>query len=219
MYRADTSARYCSRWTERKRAGVLPACLRRACGANTLGRVETTRSVIDYSLARRATWPRSSAGGRRPPTSATRTPTCCGRPSSTASRPTSVPGLPQGPAHPRDLHLRRRAGQYSGRIKATRELAQMEYEVSEFTVYVVEVCQTCGWNHLRESYVLGHGAAPARRRRRTAASRRPAGAALARTRAVGVTARLNRATANSGACPSTRFHSWTRYRRVGRRRT
>ena len=60
-------------------------------------------------------------------------------------------------------------GEYSGRIKATRELAQLQYEVSEFTVYVVEVCQTCGWNHLRESYVLGHGgrvaAAPATARR------------------------------------------------------
>jgi hypothetical protein len=27
-------------------------------------------------------------------------------------------------------------------------------------VYVVEVCQGCAWNHLVESYVLGHGRAP-----------------------------------------------------------
>ena len=53
-------------------------------------------------------------------------------------------------------------GQYSGRIKATRELAQMETEIHEFTVYVVEVCQNCGWNHLIESYVLGHGRVPER---------------------------------------------------------
>ena len=66
-------------------------------------------------------------------------------------------------------------GQYSGRIKATRELDQMETEIHEFTVYVVEVCQNCAWNHLIESYVLGHGRPPeraARQARGVARSRR-----------------------------------------------
>ncbi|HET9254559.1 MAG TPA: DUF5318 family protein, partial [Pseudonocardiaceae bacterium] len=38
----------------------------------------------------------------------------------------------------------------------------------EFSVFVVEVCRTCGWNHLIQSYVLGTGGA-GRPRRRSAA--------------------------------------------------
>jgi hypothetical protein len=58
-------------------------------------------------------------------------------------------------------------GQYSGRIKSTPELEAMAREHGEFTVYVVEVCQGCSWNHLALSYVLGDGTArkPPRRRR------------------------------------------------------
>ncbi|HEX2497610.1 MAG: DUF5318 family protein [Actinomycetes bacterium] len=48
-------------------------------------------------------------------------------------------------------------GRYSGRLKATRELEPMAREHGEFRVYVVEVCQSCGWNHLTVSYVLGDG--------------------------------------------------------------
>ena len=48
-------------------------------------------------------------------------------------------------------------GQYSGRIKSDEELEQMENEYGEFTVYVVEVCSECGWNHVIESYQLGDG--------------------------------------------------------------
>ena len=48
-------------------------------------------------------------------------------------------------------------GQYSGRIRHTRELEPMAHEHGEFRVYVVEVCQTCGWNHLTTSFVLGDG--------------------------------------------------------------
>ncbi len=50
-------------------------------------------------------------------------------------------------------------GQYSGRIKSEQELEEMENEYGEFTVYVVEVCTDCGWNHVIESYVLGDGVA------------------------------------------------------------
>jgi len=48
-------------------------------------------------------------------------------------------------------------GQYSGRIKSIADLEEMENEYGEFTVYVVEVCPECGWNHIIESYVLGDG--------------------------------------------------------------
>jgi hypothetical protein len=48
-------------------------------------------------------------------------------------------------------------GQYSGRIKSTAELIEMQSEYGEFKVFVVEVCLECGWNHLVHSYILGDG--------------------------------------------------------------
>ncbi|WP_433330927.1 DUF5318 family protein [Spirillospora sp. CA-294931] len=51
-------------------------------------------------------------------------------------------------------------GRYEGRVKGAAELAAMEREYGEFRVYVVEVCQSCAWNHLSVSYVLGHGEEP-----------------------------------------------------------
>jgi hypothetical protein len=54
----------------------------------------------------------------------------------------------------------------NGRARATRELAVMAREYPDFTVYVVEVCSGCRWNHLLTSYVLGTGE-PVRRRARS----------------------------------------------------
>jgi hypothetical protein len=48
-------------------------------------------------------------------------------------------------------------GQFSGRIKNAKELAEMEKEFGEFSVYVVEVCRECSWNHLCATYLLGDG--------------------------------------------------------------
>jgi hypothetical protein len=56
-------------------------------------------------------------------------------------------------------------GRYEGRVKQSPELDEMAAEYAEFQVYVVEVCQSCSWNHLATSYVLGHGEPPARRKR------------------------------------------------------
>jgi hypothetical protein len=120
--------------------------------------VETIRSFIDYSLARRAILT-ALFGGR-----ATATDVCDAHPYLLrAAKFHGEPTTEQCPVCRKEplTHVTYTygdaLGQYSGRIKATRELAQMEHEVSEFTVYVVEVCQNCAWNHLRESYVLGHG--------------------------------------------------------------
>lgn len=55
----------------------------------------------------------------------------------------------------------------NGRVRASRDLPALAREHAEFTVYVVEVCQGCRWNHLVASYVLGTGEAPAARRRRS----------------------------------------------------
>ena len=48
-------------------------------------------------------------------------------------------------------------GQYSGRIKRIAELEGMAHEFGEFKVVVVEVCPSCGWNHMILSYLLGDG--------------------------------------------------------------
>jgi hypothetical protein len=60
-------------------------------------------------------------------------------------------------------------GQYEGRVKRGPELDEMALEYGEFQVYVVEVCQSCGWNHLASSYVLGTGEPRTRRGRRVRA--------------------------------------------------
>jgi hypothetical protein len=43
----------------------------------------------------------------------------------------------------------------SGSARTPEELARMESVFGEFSVYVVEVCRTCNWNHLVQSFVLG----------------------------------------------------------------
>ncbi|ANY06786.1 DUF5318 family protein [Pseudonocardia sp. HH130630-07] len=50
----------------------------------------------------------------------------------------------------------------SGSARSSADLEQLAATTAEFTVHVVEVCRTCGWNHLVRSYVLGTG----RRQRR-----------------------------------------------------
>jgi Family of unknown function (DUF5318) len=61
-------------------------------------------------------------------------------------------------------------GHYEGRVKRGPELDEMALEYAEFKVYVVEVCQSCAWNHLASSYVLGTGEPTPRRSRRARAS-------------------------------------------------
>jgi len=48
-------------------------------------------------------------------------------------------------------------GQFSGRIKSQQEIADLSQEAGDVKVYVVEVCISCGWNHLIASYVVGDG--------------------------------------------------------------
>jgi hypothetical protein len=53
----------------------------------------------------------------------------------------------------------------NGRARTPRELSALADEHPEFTVYLVEVCADCRWNHLLASYVLGTGEPIARRAR------------------------------------------------------
>lgn len=55
-------------------------------------------------------------------------------------------------------------GHASGSARMPDQIAQLATRHGDFSVYVVEVCRTCGWNHLVLSYVSGTGGgAPARR--------------------------------------------------------
>jgi hypothetical protein len=125
------------------------------------------RSVIDYSLARRATLHALRCG------TATTTDVCDADPY--LLRAAKFHGEPTDRRCPVCRHERLthvtyvfgdELGQYSGRIKVTAELEPMAHEHGEFRVYVVEVCRGCGWNHLSTSYVLGDGNPRALPRRR-----------------------------------------------------
>ena len=59
--------------------------------------------------------------------------------------------------------------QAAGSARTADELSRMATLYEEFSVYVVEVCRTCSWNHLVQSYVLGTSGVSRRSRRRTAA--------------------------------------------------
>jgi hypothetical protein len=57
-------------------------------------------------------------------------------------------------------------GDANGRARARREIEELADTASDFTVYVVEICLDCGWNHLVVSCVMGTGEVlPAGRRR------------------------------------------------------
>lgn len=57
----------------------------------------------------------------------------------------------------------------AGSARTPEELTRMATLFEEFTVYVVEVCRTCSWNHLVQSFVLGtRGLRTRKPRRRTA---------------------------------------------------
>ena len=56
-------------------------------------------------------------------------------------------------------------GTVAGQAKTAAELARMDAMQEEFAVYEVEVCRSCGWNHLDCSYLLGSEPVPGQPRR------------------------------------------------------
>lgn len=54
----------------------------------------------------------------------------------------------------------------AGSARKPEELERLAELYDDFSVYVVEVCRTCSWNHLVLSYVLGNGGPPRTDRRR-----------------------------------------------------
>jgi hypothetical protein len=143
-------------------AGSAQAPFRR-----TLADMTSRRSVVDYGLARRATLASVFAGRT------TVTDVCDAHPY--LLRAAKFHGEATQDRCPicKKVNLTHvtyvygdELGQYEGRVKQARELAEMAAEYGEFRVYVVEVCQSCGWNHLASSYVLGTGEPTVRRKRR-----------------------------------------------------
>lgn len=56
----------------------------------------------------------------------------------------------------------------AGSARSPEELERLAGSVGEFSVYQVEVCRTCSWNHLVASFVMGSDGqeeVPVRRRR------------------------------------------------------
>ena len=141
------------------------------CGfRRTLSGMGVRRSVVDYGLARRATLASVLAGHT------TVADVCDAHPY--LLRAARFHGEATDTACPicRRTKLTHvtyvygdELGQYAGRVKQGPELAEMASEYGEFRVYVVEVCQSCAWNHLASSYVLGTGEPRARRSRRARA--------------------------------------------------
>src|SRR5215472_11235171 len=135
----------------------------------TLSVMGSIRSVVDYALARRATLA-SVLSGRT-----TVADVCDAHPY--LLRAAKFHGEPTDLACPichrtKLTHVTYvygdELGQYEGRVKRGPELDEMAAEYAEFQVYVVEVCQSCAWNHLASSYVLGHGEPAGRRGSRRA---------------------------------------------------
>jgi hypothetical protein len=132
--------------------------------------VRTQRNVIDYGLARRATLVELFAGR------VSTMDVCDAHPyllraARYHGEPTGTPCpvCKRGPL----IHVTYTYGDgfkdTNGRVRATVELAALERVHPEFTVYVVEVCRDCAWNHLVSSYVLGTNGLRARRPRQRSA--------------------------------------------------
>lgn len=46
-------------------------------------------------------------------------------------------------------------GDAAGSARSEAQIAELAWEHDEFTVHVVEVCRSCRWNHLDESFDVG----------------------------------------------------------------
>jgi hypothetical protein len=122
----------------------------------TLSGVRTRRSVVDYALQRRALLADLYAGR------ASVMDVCDAHPY--LQRAAKYHGEPSEVTCPVCRKERLTLVSYvygdelkamSGQAKSSVELPRMAMDFGEFTVYVVEVCRSCGWNHLAMSYVLG----------------------------------------------------------------
>ncbi|MBX6387711.1 MAG: DUF5318 family protein [Frankia sp.] len=136
------------------------------------------RSVVDYALARRATL-RDLYSGR-----VSRLEVCDANPylmraarfhgePTTKRCPVCGAGDPLTRSGDPLVHVTYsfgdELGESSGRCRATKELPALAARFRDVRIFVVEVCASCGWNHLVTAYSIGTGGPPARRARSRAA--------------------------------------------------
>jgi hypothetical protein len=127
-----------------------------ACTRRTLVRVRTQRQVVDYALQRRALLRQVYAGR-------------VGTMEVCDASPYLVRAAKfHGDATDTPCPVCRRENLWhvnyiygdelktsSGQARPAAELAVLAMSYGEFSVYVVEVCRACSWNHLVEKYTLG----------------------------------------------------------------
>jgi hypothetical protein len=117
--------------------------------------MRTQRAIVDYSMRRRALLADVRAGRASladvcdAQTYLLRAAQYHGEPS---SRPCPVCELPLTDVH---FIYGEELGRAAGQARTLRELPVLAMTYSRFSVYVVEVCPACAWNHLRISYLLG----------------------------------------------------------------
>lgn len=139
--------------------------------------MRTQRSVIDYSLAKRATLADLFAGRL------SSLDVCDAHPYLLrAAKYHGEVGTADCPVCKREplTHVTYVYGDElkdaAGQVRATVELPKLAREYAALTVYVVEVCRTCGWNHLNTSYQIGTDGERPRRASRRAREESEAGA-------------------------------------------
>jgi hypothetical protein len=116
------------------------------------------RQVIDYALARRAILAGLARGQISPAD------VCDAHPD--LQRAARYHGEPTEVGCPicRKARLTRVTYAYgdelqhaSGRARSSRTLEALAKRYENIRIYVVEVCRSCGWNHLSVSYLMGTG--------------------------------------------------------------
>lgn len=156
LYRTDTSEAGFGVGESRGRSG----------SARTLTAVDVKRQVVDHALQRRSLLADLHSGRTGVTAVCDATPTLLraatfhGRPSTT-----TCPVCRKEPLTLVTWVYGECLGPISGSARSTEELVRLAATKDEFTVHVVEVCRTCSWNHLVQSYVLGAPVAPGSRRR------------------------------------------------------
>ena len=185
MYRTDITGVH--ELSVRRRADVRPVCCTRpAAGAlvaaersagpvtPTLSRRPRTlrtvqRQIVDYALQRRARLSSVHAGRTAVAEVCDASPYLLraakfhGRPSTTM-----CPICRKEQVTLVSWVFGDRLGQVSGSARSNDEIARLATTAEEFSVHVVEVCRTCSWNHLVQSYVAGLPPQTTRRSRRVA---------------------------------------------------
>jgi hypothetical protein len=129
--------------------------------------MRTQRSVIDYSLARKATLADLFAGR------VTTMDVCDAHPYLLRAAKyhgevtdTECPVCKREPLTHVTYVYGDELKDAAGQVRSTAELPKMSRDYAELTVYVVEVCRTCGWNHLTTSFQIGTNGMRTRRVRR-----------------------------------------------------